>query len=707
MNRAARRAAWLAASLSAAAAGILLAAPRALPEEGPGVGKGAGVPAYPSDPAEIVRAVKEGRLPPLAPWPRFRGTVPVPPFGAEPPVDALNAVPAGKEAWSRPAEGGTLVVQYNSAPKVLNHIIDNSAVITYVNELTNAYLIHQHKVKFSYGVPSKEDPQHVFESENPHDLALRYVKEDTLLRAATGGGGKAIGTALAYGAVTDTGDAWEVRPIAVQAVEGETRKPETFPKRPGDRVLRGTFVTVFLRPGVKWHDGAPFRAQDVEFSVKVIQNPLVNSDNLKTYFEMVKECRALNDTTLRWVLDRQYFGADDTTVGGNLEVVPLHAYRAAFEKEKPGVPFDPSGQAFAQFFNNHTPLNERPLGTGPYRVAEFNQSRSVVLERNPHYFGPRTPADRIVWKWINDPVAALQALQSGEIDFAAHGLTAELYTSVMAEPRFQDRFARAYWFTPSFSFVSWNVTVDCLKDPNVRAALGLLADRPSYVEKKLHGVSVLTSGDNFLAGPAFDREVLPMAFDPKAAEEILDEAGWYDRDGDEIRDKDGKKLEFNLLIPSGSKTMKEFVPVWLEALKKAGVSMKVSELDWAAFVDRFDTKKFDAIALSYAMDPESDPHQLWHSSWTAPDKRQPNTFADPRADALIDAIRPCLDREERWRYQKALHRILDAEQPFLFLWATPEIAGWSRRWRGVKLYPRRPGFDLMEWYVPRELQEGR
>ncbi len=650
---------------------------------------------YPTDPAKVVAEVKAGRLPPIAPWKRYEGTIPVPAFGAVPKEDALN----GGTPDQVPSDGGTLVVQYNSAPKSLNGIVDNSAIITYVEELFAPYLIRQDRVDFSYGKPSAEDPVHVFDSVSPHDCAVKFVKEDTLVRAD--------GKTRFFGAVTERDGAWVVTPVA--RVEGEERAVAKVPKEAGDTVLRGTFITVFLRPGVKWHDGAPFTAADVEFTVKAIQNPLVNSDNVKTYFEMVMECRALNPGTLRWVLDRQYFGADDTTVGGNLRAIPLHAYKAAFEADKAnaGRAFDPSSKEFGPFFNNCTALSERPVGTGPYRVAEFNQSRSVVLERNPIYFGPRGHADRIVWKFINDPVPALQALQSGEIDFSAHGLTAELYQSVMGDPKFQERFVRAHWFTPSFSFVSWNLTRDGLKDARVRAALALLADRPSYVKNKLHGISVLVSGDQFISGPAYDSMVKPLAFDPAAAEEILDGAGWYDRDDDGIRDKDGRKLSFSLLIPSGSKTMKEFVPVWQEALKKAGVEMKVNELDWAAFVDRFDSKNFDGIALSYAMDPESDPHQLWHSSWTDASKRQPNTFGDARVDALIEALRPCLDREERFRYQRALHRYLDAEQPFVFLWATPEIAGYSRKWRGVRLYPKRPGFDLMEWYLPKEAQSGR
>jgi peptide/nickel transport system substrate-binding protein len=342
-------------------------------------------------------------------------------------------------------------------------------------------------------------------------------------------------------------------------------------------------------------------------------------------------------------------------------------------------------------------------------VVNFTPSLSVELERNPDYFGPRGHADRIVWKFINDPVPALQALKSGELDYVAHGPTEDQFVdpNVMAEPSFVARFQPIKWFTPGFAFIALNRRTPALADTRVRAAMSLLADRPGYVEKKFKNLSVLISGDEFICGPAYDPEVKPLAYDPAAAGELLDDAGWYDRDGDGIRDKDGKKLEVEFMIATGSKTMKEFVPIWLESCKKAGVVLKPVEMEWAAFLEKFHSKKFDAITLMYAGDIESDPGQLWHSKFAPEEMTGSNTtsYVDPRADALIDAIKPCLDREERMRYHHALHRLLDADQGFCYMFTRPEIGAYSRKWRGVRLYPRRPGFDLREWYVPAELQE--
>jgi len=650
--------------------------------------------AMPSDPTAFVEAVKAGRLPPIADWPRWDGKVEAPPFGVEPPWDAGNPVPDGKD-WKTPQDGGTLIIQYNGAPKTVNHILDNDAVVKFINYLTHPYLVWQDPVRFTYGKPSAEDPLRIFDSADPDDLASRFVKEETLLRAD--------GTRH-FGAVSEEAGNWVVRPVA--RVEGEERKEVRVPKAEGDRVLPGTVVTVFLKPGLKWHDGAPFTAKDVEFSVKVILNEFVNSESLKPYFEVVESCTALGDSVVRWILRRPYFLADDSTVGVTLDLVPLHAYRAAFEKKHPGVPFDPSGQPFGAFFNTCTELNERPLGTGPYRVEAFEMGQRVVLARNPGYHGPRPHADRIIWRFIDDSVAILQALRSGEVDFAAHGPTAEQFGTDMKAPAFREKFVPLSWYTPSMSFVAYNRRVPQLADPRVRAALTLLLDRPGFRAAKHFGCSVLLSGDQYVSGRAYDAAVAPIAYDPEAAKELLDEAGWRDRDGDGVRDREGRKLEFEILITSGNRPLEELVALWLESLKKAGVAPKVSQMEWAAFVKRFEDKKFDTISMGWSMDPESDPHQLWHSKWADPSKPSSNTtsFADPRADALIEAIQSCLDPDERRRYQHALHRMLDADQPYAHLWCRSEIGAYHRKWRGVRLYPRAPGFDLTEWWCPEEFQ---
>ncbi|MHC4822081.1 MAG: ABC transporter substrate-binding protein [Planctomycetota bacterium] len=250
----------------------------------------------PSDAEGFLGYVAAGKLQPIADWSRHGEPVDAPPFGQMPPLDVDNPVPAGKEAWNTPVDGGTLIVQYNSGPKNINRIVENSAVTHYITDLTNARISHQNMVTFKYGKPNVEDPKRIHDSVDGRDCASGWVIEESLRRAD--------GSIAAFGKIEDAGESWTVTPI--RPLDGEERVSGSVEKMAGDRVLEATVWTVTLRPGVKWHDGEPLTASDVEFSVQVIQNDTVNSDNVRSYFADVESCKALDTHVVRWVLVKPY-----------------------------------------------------------------------------------------------------------------------------------------------------------------------------------------------------------------------------------------------------------------------------------------------------------------------------------------------------------------------------------------------------------------
>jgi peptide/nickel transport system substrate-binding protein len=244
------------------------------------------------------------------------------------------------------------------------------------------------------------------------------------------------------------------------------------------------------------------------------------------------------------------------------------------------------------------------------------------------------------------------------------------------------------------------------KDRRVRIALSMMFDKQDFWEKKMHKAAMIISGSQYYFGPGYDHEVQPIGFDIPAAIDLLGEAGWVDSNGDGVLDKDGKKFEFELLFPPGNPSAEARALVMQKTYKEAGIVMNVRHLEWASYIDKIKNKDFDACFLAWAQPLESDPYQLWHSSGAGPEARGSNhcSFADPVADQLIDLIRLTLDKNKREKAHYSFHRILDREQPYMFTYAPKDMALYHNRLRGVKWYVVRPGFDLSEWYVPKDLQ---
>lgn len=486
-----------------------------------------------------------------------------------------------------------------------------------------------------------------------------------------------------------------------------------------------TIYTYFLRDDLTWSDGAPFKARDVIFAYNTINNPIVDGDSLRVYYQDLVRCEELDPLTVRMQYRQQYFKALEFTCTITAYAPPRHSFEAQLKKEgleltderltpeqeKEQKKISVHGQAYGQFFNKNSEYGEKPLGTGPYVVSDWVRGNRVELKRNDNYWHKSLAGhlDKIIYRFIPDQVAALQSLKSGEIDFL-WPMSAEQYVEEIEQPSEKEwvakNFVKADWYTPGYSYCGWNMLKPVFQDRRVRIALSMMFDKKDFWEKKLHRMAMIITGSQYYFGPAYDHEIKPIGFDTTAAIDLLAEAGWIDSDGDGILDKGGKKFEFDLLFPPGNPSAEARALVMQKTYKEAGIIMNVRHLEWASFIDKIKNKDFEACFLGWAQSLESDPYQLWHSSGAGPEARGSNhcSFASPVADKLIEMIRLTLDDEKRQKAQFSLERILDRDQPYMFMYSPKDMALYHKRFRGVKWYVLRPGFDLSEWYVPKDLQ---
>ena len=484
-----------------------------------------------------------------------------------------------------------------------------------------------------------------------------------------------------------------------------------------------TVFTYYLRDEAAWSDGSPFTSRDLEFGYSVINNPFVDGESIRIYFQDLTECTPLGPRTVRMRYRQQYFKAFEFTAGLGMLSPPWHLFERFFAEEGKTLTMERltpdeeeqtqqvsvHGQQFGKFFNTDPRYNERPLGTGPYTVGDWQRSEKVEVIRNENYWDDedRGYLDRIIFKFIPDNVTTLQALRAGEIDFF-YRMEAEQYFEDLKGPPdwFQDRYVKAAWYSPGFGYIGWNMLRPKFQDRRVRLAFKLLFDVEEFVEKKIYGEAVIVSGSQYYFGPGYDPTLQPIGYDPEAAADLLADAGWVDTDNDGVLDKDGEPFEFEYLLPPGSTSGKEQAEIIQRNLKQAGIQMSVREFEWASFIEKLRSKDFDACRLGWAQPLESDPYQIWHGSQAGADKRGSNhvSFSDPLADELIEMLRLTLDEEKRKRIHWSFQRILDREQPYMFLYTPKDFGAYHQRFQGVKWYALRPGFDLREWYVPKDQQ---
>ncbi len=440
--------------------------------------------------------------------------------------------------------------------------------------------------------------------------------------------------------------------------------------------------TFYIRKGIQWHDGVEFTAKDVLFSFNTIKNTKVDAPHLRNYYKDVKKVEILDNYTVRFTYNQPYFLALEFC--GGMPIVPEHIFSKGD-------------------FNKHE-HNRSTIGTGPYIFENWDTGKQIVIKRNMDYWRKeKSPyIDKIIFKVITDDTVRLQLLKKGDLDTA--GLRAIQWVKQTSSARFKKNFRKLSFYTPYYNYIGWNLTRPYFKDRDVREALTRLLDRKSILKNLLYNLGQVVTGPFYIFSKEYDNTVVAYDYDEKKALELLTKAGWKDTNKDGVLDKGGVDFKFTFLIANGSTFAEQLATILKENLKRVGIIMDIKKLEWAAFIQQIDDRKFDAVSLGWSMGIETDPYQLWHSSQT---ERGSNFvgYKNKRVDEIIEKARREFDESKRVTLYKEMHRIIHEDQPYTFLYCTMSLVAVERRFQNTKVYNVRPGMDITEWWVPKALQK--
>jgi peptide/nickel transport system substrate-binding protein len=326
-----------------------------------------------------------------------------------------------------------------------------------------------------------------------------------------------------------------------------------------------------LKPGVKWHDGRPFTADDCVFNWQYAADPATAATTIGTYKDL--QVTKIDDHTIKIAFQKPTPFWPDAFVGAHGMIIPKHLfeqYKGANSRE--------------------APANLAPIGTGPYQFVDFQPADLVRGKINPHYHMPNRPYfDAVEMKGGGDAVSAARAvLQTGEYDFAWNmQVEDELLKRLEAGGR-----GRVVIFASgNVEHIQLNNTdprkeVDgerssiktthpFLTDPAVRQALNLLVDRLS-VEKFIYGRTGVATA-NFINNPQqFVSKDTSYAFDIAKPIGTLDRAGWKPG-ADGIREKGGIKLK--LVYQTSINALRQKTQqIVKQACQKAGIDVELKAI---------------------------------------------------------------------------------------------------------------------------------
>ena len=424
----------------------------------------------------------------------------------------------------------------------------------------------------------------------------------------------------------------------------------------------GLSVVWKVKKGVKWHDGAPFTADDVVFTSEYAKNPETAAVSIGSYKDL-KAVEKVDDHTVRVTFAKPTPFWADAFVGVFGPIIPKHLF-ANYVGGK----------------SREAPANLKPVGTGPYLFVDFKPGDVVLGKRNPDYHQENRPYfDTVEMKGGGDAVSAARAvLQTGEYDYAWN---MQVEDEILQKLEAGGKGKVSFVPTGNIEFIGLNVTdpnveVDgerssvktrhpLFSDPAVREALNLLIDRASIV-KFIYGRGSLATG-NFLNNPErFRSKNVTFEFNIEKANQILEAAGWK-KGTDGIRAKDGKQLKFVYQTSINSPRQKNQAIV-KQACQKAGIDVELKSVVASVFFSS-DTANPDTYAHFYC------DAQMYQYALQQPD---PQLFMNQFVSSEVAT------RENKWQGRN-VHRWQNKEYDDLFLQAQGELDAVKRAAMFIKL----------------------
>ncbi len=384
-----------------------------------------------------------------------------------------------------------------------------------------------------------------------------------------------------------------------------------------------TVYTVKLKQDLKWQDGEPLTAADVVFTYKTIQTPDARSPLFNSWQGITIEAKDDRTVvfTLPGVLSSFQYGL---TTG----IVPKHKLETI-----------PAAQLRATQFNTSAPVGAGPFTWDAIEVATEDRAQQgrIGLRQNEHYHAGKPALQRFVVRYFTDQKQLVES-------FEKHELTAVSGLDTFPESFAKDNSISQYSIPVTAQvMVFFKTSQEVLSDVKVRQALVQAVDRRQIVDGI--GYPIIASNQPFLPGhPGYDKSVSQLLFDQKAAETLLDQAGWI-KGADGFRQKNGKQLAFSLYSQSTSEYA--YVTQKLQAdWSKIGVKVDVLLQPDSDLQTTVTGHNYDALLYGISLGIDPDVYAYWGS--TQADERAANrvNFSEYRsttADRALEAGRTRTD----------------------------------------------------------------
>ena len=415
----------------------------------------------------------------------------------------------------------------------------------------------------------------------------------------------------------------------------------------------GLKLTLDLRKNVTFQDGSAFTSKAVKATLDRVLDPKVTVP-YRSAFSAISEVLTPDAHTVELVLSR-----------------PSPALPKALSLETVGIL---APESATQNGNSYTKI-VLPVGTGPYRLEQYDRGEKIAMSRNDNYWGAKPYYKDVSFKIVPESSSRQNMLMSGE----AQMILSPPLTSLDAIEK--NSSTTVHTGLPARTlYAVFNTQRPPFDNPLVRRALNYAIDREAIIKSVMHSTAEAAKGP---LAPALAGNCTmdhPYVYDPEKARALLSDAGV-------------KNLEIEFGAPTGKYPQAPQVAQAIAGyLKDVGVNAKVTTLDWPTYVGRVTSAPKDNLGLhilgwaaSY-MDPQQ-PMTQFQSDQAPPRGLATSFYKNAKVDALLASAAKEINLQTRSALYCEAQKIVWDDAPFIFLWAQKYPIAFNSELTGITVAP--------------------
>jgi peptide/nickel transport system substrate-binding protein len=450
----------------------------------------------------------------------------------------------------------------------------------------------------------------------------------------------------------------------------------------------GLTWTFTLRQNAKWSDGEPLTANDVAWTYNIIIDN--QFENFIAYTNLIEKATVIDDYTVEFTCSKP----KPDMIRHWVPILPEHIWSKMSPKD------------MEKNFQNPPPI----VGSGPFTCEEWKKSSYVKMVANPTWWGPKPKIDEIYFMYFTNSDTMVQDLKAGNIDGCVN-LTPSQMKLFENEPDIEAKAIAIDGFN-ELGFNCYDSADSkahpALRDPNFRVALSWAVDldklvKTVWLDYTPPGTTIIPP--NYYSDPDWHWEPpadVKYSYDPDKAEQLLDEAGYKDSDGDGVREYKGKPIELSLIARVESVMSQQEAKLIAGWFKNVGIKVRIEVMDEGALMDRQYEYTGDTFTPNYDMflwgwyldyDPGS---MLSYFTKAQIENWSDCNWTDPEYEQLYNQQAEELDPEARKPIVDRMQEILYTQSPYIVTSYAPDFEAFNTaKWQGYIFIPEPNGNALL------------